>query len=602
MYQILHPFSIPAALAFRGRAAVRNMRLGCCVGSPSTGHAVAQGFQWMLIICLVVIACVSGAYLPPPERAASPEEAALLATLQVEVAAVFTAALFQRLAVATKWAYLPPAQYARLMRVEESYEALAGDQLLAGWAKPAPALVEAELEAAGTRAGFNPHGVAFALTRSQRAAVVATLSGERGAGAVGAAATKNPLLRDAPTPVWVAHTDGKDTWYVCGEETSWELPPGAQLAGDGAGGVSGCHWGPAPTLPVSAFSLARRMVLHACDATAALDGRVNVAFLVACGGNAFLPAAVRGATGLPPFGRGGADSLVLALTSWLQFLFPFIVMSYIRVGIVDYHRRADTLETLVHLASRSLVAEGSGGGGAARLPQRGGGAPAAAGGLDELAGDSGGTLAEGATAAAAPADLHLAEPAIPLGVPGNAVAWLATRRLLLGFGARYVARVEAYASQALLLSLALSVALLALLLVGGTSSSRGVASAPTLVFSAIGLYALALLGVGLVVMLRDGARANNAAAEHAAVLTARALEVAQRAEGEASSGSDDAHALAATERVLCRVGDLLRAQAQLEPITILGMPASYALMRTLLAGFTSVVSVVAQQAQRRFAL
>ena len=205
-------------------------------------------------------------------------------------------------------------------------------------------------------------------------------------------------------------------------------------------------------------------------------------------------------------------------------------------------------------------------------------------------------------AVAPPPELRLVEPAIPLGEPGNAVAWLATRRLLLGFGARYVARVEAYASQALLLSLALSVALLALLMVGDTSTSRGVAAAPTLVFSAIGLYALALLGVGLVVMLRDGARANNAAAEHAAVLTARALEVAQRAEGEASSGSDDAHALAATERVLCRVGDLLRAQAQLEPITILGVPASYALMRTLLAGFTSVVSVVAQQAQRRFAL
>jgi hypothetical protein len=48
------------------------------------------------------------------------------------------------------------------------------------------------------------------------------------------------------------------------------------------------------------------------------------------------------------------------------------------------------------------------------------------------------------------------------------------------------------------------------------------------------------------------------------------------------------------------VGDLLRAQALLEPITILGMPASYALMRTLMAGFASVVSVVAQQAQSKF--
>ena len=166
LYQILHPFSIPAALLLRGRAAVRNMRLGCCCGSPSAGHAVAAGFQWMLSACLVAIAVTTASYLPPPERAGSTEEAALLASLQVEVAAVFIAGLFQRLAVATKWAYLPAAQYARLMRREERYEALAEDQLLAGWARPSAALVEKELEAAGARAGFDPHGVAFTLTLS----------------------------------------------------------------------------------------------------------------------------------------------------------------------------------------------------------------------------------------------------------------------------------------------------------------------------------------------------------------------------------------------------------------------------------------------------
>jgi len=226
-----------------------------------------------------------------------------------------------------------------------------------------------------------------------------------------------------------------------------------------------------------------------------------------------------------------------------------------------------------------------GGGGAAAGPAAGGGAAAAA-------------SAAAASAAAAAAELHLLEPAVPLGVPGNAVAWLATRRLLLGFGARYVARVEAYASQALLLSLALSVALLALLFVG-PGAPRGPGAAPALVFSALGIYALLLLGAGLGVMLRDGARANNAAEEHAAVLGARALEVAQRAEGEAARGGAT-EALAATERVLGRVGDLLRAQARLEPITILGVPASDALLRGVVTGFASVVSVVAQQAQRKF--
>ena len=204
-------------------------------------------------------------------------------------------------------------------------------------------------------------------------------------------------------------------------------------------------------------------------------------------------------------------------------------------------------------------------------------------------------------AVAPPPELRLVEPAIPLGEPGNAVAWLATRRLLLGFGARYVARVEAYASQALLLSLGLSVALLLLLFLTPGTPEKGAGAAPTgtLVFSALGLYALLLLGAGLGVMLRDGARANNAAEEHAAVLGARALEVAQRAEGEAARGGAT-EALAATERVLGRVGDLLRAQARLEPITILGVPASDALLRGVVTGFASVVSVVAQQAQRKF--
>ncbi len=609
-YQVFHPFSTPFVVFFRGHAAVRNMRLGCCVASPSTGHAMAQGFQWMLIACLMVVAGVTAAVLPRPERAASPEEAALLASLEVEVAAVFIAGIFQRIAVATKWAYLPPARYASLMRVAENYEALAEDQLLAGWAKPTPALVEAELEAAGVRAGFSAHSVCFTLTRAQRAAVVAALSGGGGGRAAGGAphastSSSNPLMAAKPMgATWTRHTDGRDIWYSLGEETSWELPPGAEVADEG-------RWsGAAPALPVSAFSLARRMVLHAVEATAPLDGRVNMAFLLACAVNAFLPAIVRGAQGMPAFGRGGAESLVLALTAWLNFLYPFIVMSYIRVGIVDYHRRAGTLEKLVHMASRCLVEEG------AQQPAAARRAPAA--GLDDLAGDEGGGGGGAANAAPAPAnavattaavapppELRLVEPAIPLGEPGNAVAWLATRRLLLGFGARYVARVEAYASQALLLSLGLSVALLLLLFLTPGTPEKGAGAAPTgtLVFSALGLYALLLLGAGLVVMLRDGARANNAAAEHAAVLTARGLEVALRAEGESAAGdAGAAAALGATERVLGRVGDLLRAQAQLEPITILGLPASDALLRTILAGFASVVSVLAQQAQRKFGL
>jgi hypothetical protein len=40
------------------------------------------------------------------------------------------------------------------------------------------------------------------------------------------------------------------------------------------------------------------MVLHAAEATAPLDARVNTAFLVACLVNAFLPAIVRGDLGV----------------------------------------------------------------------------------------------------------------------------------------------------------------------------------------------------------------------------------------------------------------------------------------------------------------
>lgn len=180
---------------------------------------------------------------------------------------------------------------------------------------------------------------------------------------------------------------------------------------------------------------------------------------------------------------------------------------------------------------------------------------------------------------------------IPLDDPGNAIAFLLTRRLLLNFGGRFFKRLQAYQSLSLAMTLAIAVSLLASAIV-----NRGVAlsqSAPTAVYAALSLFYFIVLMCLVLICLRYGAIANSMAEEHSALLRARRLEVLQDA--TLATANCDAEAAARsthTAAMLDGVASTIQADATLEPVLIVGVPASFALLRALAAGLLSVGTAV----------
>lgn len=180
---------------------------------------------------------------------------------------------------------------------------------------------------------------------------------------------------------------------------------------------------------------------------------------------------------------------------------------------------------------------------------------------------------------------------IPLDDPGNALAFLLTRRLLLQFGGRFFRRVQSYQSLSLGMTLAIAVSLLASAIV-----NRGVAlsqSAPTAVYAALSLFYFVVLMCLVLVCLRYGAIANSMAEEHSALLRARRLEVLQVATLPTANGDNEAAARSThTAAVLDGVAATILSDASLEPVLIVGVPASFGLLRALAAGLLSVGTAV----------
>lgn len=180
---------------------------------------------------------------------------------------------------------------------------------------------------------------------------------------------------------------------------------------------------------------------------------------------------------------------------------------------------------------------------------------------------------------------------IPLDDPGNAIAFLLTRRLLLNFGGRFFKRLQAYQSLSLAMTLAIAVSLLASAII-----NRGVAlsqSAPTAVYAALSLFYFIVLMCLVLICLRYGAIANSMAEEDSALLRARRLEVLQDATlATANSDAETAARSAHTAAMLDGVASTIQADATLEPVLIVGVPASFALLRALAAGLLSVGTAV----------
>jgi hypothetical protein len=690
VWQVGYPLTVPLAYAIRGAAAVENMRFNLWggAGGDTGAHLTASIFQ-LHLAGLWLGGLVAWAVTPPPPPGAGAADMALAESMTVEVATVSVAAVFQRVAVATKYAFLPPREYAGLMARPCPYARLAADQLIVGWGDVSAAVLDRELRDAAARTGIDATGVAFDVTREEAAAVRAILrtseleaaeaaataqaaavaaggSGGGGGGGSGSGGRRNgrgPKRGSGPVTAHpsaallasVAVTGGSAPGLAApmsplGRPSDGPGPGGAGTAirtvsnpltrpapggGDGAAGVDAWHGVRDSTADGGGFSaywLARAILRHACADALPLSGRINLALLVASVVLGALPAVVRTICGLPAFGVGPAQGVVFGTSLYLNIWLPLIVFSYMRVGLVDYRRRATALTTLGALASRRYEAQGQG-------PHAGGGSGGGGGGGGGVALHRAPSMffqdlfdADGADDPTAGGGEHalvlrLRPPPLRLDAPGNAVAWLATRRILSAFGARYFRRIQAYASQALILAAGITAALLVTVAVRPPArpDASPAEAAPVLSFAAIAIWDLALIAALLLGALLYGATANETGQAHAALLAARELEVAQRAaaavaaaaaagaceetaagnggDPRAPHGAETAAALDAalsppsvseltqTAGVLSRVSRVLSFHAMLAPVTILGVPATRAVAQTVGALAVSGISV-----------
>lgn len=178
-------------------------------------------------------------------------------------------------------------------------------------------------------------------------------------------------------------------------------------------------------------------------------------------------------------------------------------------------------------------------------------------------------------------------PIIALAEPGNVVAFLITRRLLSVFGLRYFLRLQAYLSQAMLLALLIIVAILSL-----TLTERSPNALPATVgVASVALFLLTLLSYFLMTMLIWGARANSAAREHAALLASRLFEVRQMAISARAAGNPAAaDTFTDTGLLIESAVNVVRADAELEPLRILSVPATFRLIQVIAISILSALS------------
>jgi len=169
------------------------------------------------------------------------------------------------------------------------------------------------------------------------------------------------------------------------------------------------------------------------------------------------------------------------------------------------------------------------------------------------------------------------------------LGFLLARRLLAAFGLRYFKRIQAYQSLALLLVLGIASALLANLALSPPVASD--ATAPLVMFATSAIYYGVVLAGCVLICLMYGSRANGQAEVHAALLTARALERSQaQALALAAGSADAARAAAACAAVIAAARDAVRHDLALDPVRIMGLPASYGLLQALSVGLISAFS------------
>lgn len=410
-------------------------------------------------------------------------------------------------------------------------------------------------------------------------------------------------------------------------------------AGDASGGGDAAPGGPQTWKKLSAFTLAKMLIWRASRSQAQASTTIGYLTFVACLMGAFIPLVVRAACGLPVFGETWQQTIIFVLSVYTSFWLSFILSSYLRAAILDARRRADTLTRLGELAmlsdprqirkvARGKVTSSTGRGNANRgstaalmsAPSPGSagdrdprfsavelgavnplavnamrdaaaaGATTPASAVASSGGTPGGGLgpARPAILSNVPqaAEPRIGAPVVPLDSVDNVVGWHISRRMLRVFGLRYFMRMQAYTSQALVLTLLILAGVLAVTLTGFSA----VLSSAAIGFAAVALFYLALLSSFIVTMLVWGARANFENVNHCAMLSARMLEAKQAAAAMRRSGEREAgEECTDVAEVLQSVIDMIRVEDALEPQRILGVRATFGLLQAIAVSLLSAV-------------
>lgn len=391
---------------------------------------------------------------------------------------------------------------------------------------------------------------------------------------------------------------------------------------------------PASWKKLSAFTLAKMLIWRASRSQAQASTTIGYLTFVACIIGAFIPLVVRAACGLRVFGETWQQTVIFVLSVYTSFWLSFILSSYLRAAILDARRRADTLTRLGELAmlsdprqirkvARGKTSSSTGRGNANASASAGGltGAPAPGsagdprystvelGAVNPLAanamrdsaaasavssssstGGSSGGIAPArppsASSGAQASEPRIGAPVVPLDSVDNVVGWHIARRMLRMFGLRYFMRMQAYTSQALVLTLLILAGVLAVTLTGFSS----ILASAAIGFAAVALFYLVLLSSFIVTMLVWGARANHQNTEHCAMLSARMLEAKQAAAAMRRSGEREAgEECTDVAEVLRSVIDMIRVEDALEPQRILGVRATFGLLQAIAVSLLSAV-------------
>lgn len=635
VYQSFYPFSIFIVLICRGMAAAYNMRF--FFSCADQGSVV--GFIIAMVVATTFFCPVC---LWPFVRAPTTENggAAFVQVLDTEFTVLLLVALFQRAAVSIKYSYMG-SRYQRFMSTRLHSSETLSEQLLTGWVDIKPQLLIQEMDDAMRRIGLTHDDHFFIVPRRNVAGILRSLRCEEDASGI-VPIDAQPSKVDASASSHATDSPGRSHSATAGGggggcvaiRISWLARALISRANTGAarmhkwltrllmflsivGALSPMIVRLCFSMPAFGYTAAQRAALVSCAIVAVFFNSIVGAYQrVAIKDYRRRTNSMRRLARLcsPDF-REGRD---LCRSS---FALQQPAASLLSDGAAHTARAATAAASSFHSASSpsarssehftsNPMADAEAAAGVATSPstsqRAGGGSPMqqrrarGSAAVPSFAGPRPASLAPPSSLRASISAARSLLPngkrlvvsqLIPLDEPGNAMAFLLTRRLLLNFGGRFFKRLQAYQSLSLGLTLAIAVSLLASAIV-----NRGIAlsqSAPIALYAALSLFYFVVLMCLVLICLRYGAIANSMAEEHAALLRARRLEVLQDATAAAANGDNVAAARCAhTACVLDGVASTLHADAALEPVLIVGVPASFGLLRALSASLLSIATAV----------